>query len=135
MHRALAENSCGCVIEVHSVSFENRNVVLPRLHKVMAASGCWTFAYKRRGRQTMEYSFDIELRAVMELYCGLAQAGLEMSEVSHRALTELCVLRRHEQMLGGSRRLTARVVKVRLRMGFVDAEEEMGTAPVIAASA
>jgi len=109
--------------------------MLPRLYKALAASGCWMVNCRRSGRRVLEYSFDIELHAAIQLYCGLAQAGVEMTELSHRALTGLCVLQRHEQMQRGCRGLTPRVVSVRLRMSFVDAEEEMGVAAVIAASA
>ncbi len=98
---AQASGSCGCVIEVHSVSLEERGVILPRLYQVLAACGCWTLSYRRFGARALEYSFEVELAAMVELYCGLAQAGLEMTEISHRALTELCVLRTHERALRG----------------------------------
>jgi hypothetical protein len=128
-------DSCGCVIELHCVSLEKRGAILPRLYKMLAACGCCTVGYKRFGARALEYSFEVELAAMMELYCGLAQAGLEMTELSHRALTELCVLRSHERALRGTRSLTARVVSVRLRIGFVDPEEEIAVPGVIAASA
>ena len=133
MHRA--SDSCGCVIEVHSISLEERRVIMPRLYKVLAACGCWTMGYRRCGARAAEYSFEVELAAVMELYCGLAQAGLEMTDVSHRALTELCVLRTHERMLRGNRCLTPPVVSVRLMMSFWDAEEATEVTGVIDASA
>jgi hypothetical protein len=135
MYRAPAENSCGCVIEVHCVSLEERGALLQRLYKVLAACGCCTVGYKRFGARALQYSFDLELVAMLELYCGLVQAGLEMSGLSHRALTELCVLRSHEQVLHGARGLTPRLVSVRLRMSFVDPEEEAAAGGVIAASA
>lgn len=130
-----ASDSCGCVIEVQSVSLDQRGVLLSRLYKVLAACGCWTVGYRRRGTRAVEYSFEVELATMMELYCGLAQAGLEMTEVSHRTLTELCVLRTHERMLRGSRCLAPRLVSVRLMMSFVDPEEEIAVPGVIAASA
>jgi len=63
----------------------------------------------------MEYSFDVELRAVLDLYCGLAQSGLEMTELSHRTLTELCMLRTHERAL----RAGVRQVSLRLSIRFL----------------
>ncbi len=128
-------DSCGCVIEVHTLSLEERGAILPRLYKVLVACGCCTVAYKRFGTRAVEYSFEVELATMVEFYCGLAQAGLEMTEVSHRALTELCVLRSHERALRGARCLTPRWVSVRLRMSFVDPEEEIAVPGVIAASA
>jgi hypothetical protein len=90
--------------------------------------------YRRLGTRALEYRFEVELAAMVDLYCGLAQAGLEMTEVSHRALTELCVVRTHERVLRGAPCSTPRVVSVRLRMSFVD-REEIAVPGVIAASA
>jgi hypothetical protein len=135
MHRVPAENSCGCVIEVHCVSLEERGALLQRLYKVLLACGCCAVGYKRFGARALQYSFEVELVAMLELYCGLVQAGLEMSELSHWALTEMCVLRSHEQVLHGGRCLTPRMVSVRLRMSFVDLEEEAAASGVIAALA
>jgi hypothetical protein len=134
MQRAAGEDSCRCVIEVHGVSLEERGVILPRLYKVLAGCGCCTVGYKRFGARTLEYSFEVQLAAMVELYCGLAQAGLEMTDVSHRALTELCVLRSHERALQGSHP-TPRMVGVQLTMNFIDPEEEVPVPGVIAASA
>ena len=105
-----------------------------RLFQVLAACGCWTVRYKRFGARALEYSFEVELAAVLELYCGLAQAGLEMTDLSHRALTDLCVLRSHERVLLGTRCLAPHVVNVRLMMSFFD-PEEIAVPGVIAASA
>jgi hypothetical protein len=135
MMMSQASDSGGCVIEVHSVSLEDRAVILPRLYTVLVACGCWTVSYRRRGARAVEYGFEVELAAIVELYCGLAQAGLEMTEVSHRALTELCVLRANEAALRGAHCLTPRAVSVRLMMSFFDPEEEIAVPGVVAASA
>jgi hypothetical protein len=124
------ERERGAAVEIHGFSCESRTVMLPRLHRVLAASGCWLVRSKRGGR-SMEYSVEIELAASMDLYCGLIQAGLEMTELTHRTLTELCVLRRHAQALSGPRH----VVRVRLVMSFVEFEDEMEVSEVMAASA
>jgi hypothetical protein len=39
--------------------------------------------------------FEVDLRNVPELYAALQGAGLHFTPVSHRALTELCVCRKH----------------------------------------
>jgi len=115
MMRPALDSDCGCVIEVHGFSHERRNVLLSRLYKAFTASGCSVLDYKRRPR-TMEYSFEVDLRAVLDLYCGLAQAGLEMTELSHRTLTELCMLRTHERAL----RAGVRQVSLRLSVRFLE---------------
>lgn len=130
MMRRAPDSGCGCVVEVHSFSREERGLTLPRLHRALATSGCWTFRCKRCGRQVV-YSFEVELGAVLDLYCGLVQSGLELTDLSHHALTELCVLRTHERVLRGG----VRLVSVQLNMSFVDLEEEMAGAALITALA
>lgn len=134
MHRAPAENLCGCVIEVHGCSLEERAAMSQRLFRVLVTCGCCAVRYKRFGARALEYSFEVELAAILELYCGLAQAGLEITDLSHRALTELCVLRSHERVLLGTRCLTPHVVNVRLMMSFFD-PEDVAVPGVIAALA
>jgi hypothetical protein len=125
------DSDFGSAIEVHSFSVEERMLLLPKVYKALTASGCSVFDRKRCGRRMVEYSFEIELRAALELYCGLAQAGLEMTELSHRALTELCMLRTHERALQAG----VRVVSVRLRISFLGMPESSETVLVQAASA
>src|SRR5579875_960087 len=111
MSRREAEQDCRCVIQVHGFSCEDRNVLLVRLYRAFAASGCWTVGYRRRGRRSVEYSFDLELGQAVELYCGLVEAGLELTESSHRTLTDVCVLRAHQALSHGpSRCVRVRVV-------------------------
>lgn len=105
-----------------------------RLFKVLIACGCCAVRFKRFGARALEYGFEVELAAVLDLYCGLAQVGLEITDVSHRTLTELCVLRSHERVLLGTHCLTPHVVNVRLVMSFFD-PEEVAVPGVIAASA
>jgi hypothetical protein len=125
------DSDLGSAIEVHSFSIEERKLLLPRLWKMFAATGCSEAVCKRCGRRTVEYRFDVELRSVLDLYCGLAQVGLEMTEVSHRALTELCMLRTHERAL----RAGVRVVSVRLRVSFLEVPQSAQLVLVQAATA
>lgn len=125
------QDDCRCVVEIHGFSWEERGVVLRRLHVVFAASGCWVVEYRRRGRRVVEYGFEVALGSVVEMYCGLLHAGVEMTELSHRAMTQLCVLRGHEHALRGR----PGVVKLRLVMSFFDAMEEMEVRPLVTASA
>jgi hypothetical protein len=120
----------GCAIEVHGFSLEERSVVLARLQRALVASGCCVINHRRRGRRRIEHSFEIELDAALELYCGLVQAGLEMSERSHRVLTQLCVLRVHGCMLDGP----AGRVSVRVVTSFLRVDEELELLQVMAAS-
>jgi hypothetical protein len=131
MMKPALDSDCGCVIEVHSFSCEKRTLLLSRLYKVFTASGCCVVGCKRRGRRTVEYSFEVNLQAVLDLYCGLAQAGLDLTEMSHRTLTELCMLRTHERAL----RVGVRLVSMRLRVSFLEMPAKRGMVVVQAASA
>lgn len=131
MMRAALDSDFGSAIEVHSFSVEERKLLVPQLWKMFAATGCSSAVCKRCGRRTVEYRFEVGLGAVLDLYCGLAQAGLEMTEVSHRALTELCMLRTHERAL----RAGVRVISVRLRISFLEMAETPEIVLVQAASA
>ncbi len=131
MRTPAPDSEFGSAIEVHSFSIEDRKLLLPRLWKMFTATGCSAAICRRCGRRTVEYRFDVELSAVLELYCGLAQTGLEMTELSHRALTELCMLRTHERAL----RAGVRVVSVRLRISFLQMPESPEIVLVQAASA
>lgn len=131
MMRPALDSDSGCVIEIHGYSHEKRRLLLPRLYRLFAAGGSPVVGYKRRGSRTVEYMFEVDLGAVLELYCGLAQAGLDLTELSHRALTELCMLRTHEKAL----RAGIRVVSVRLRISFLEMRSDTGIVLVQAASA
>lgn len=120
----------GSAIEVHGFSCESRTPMLQKLRIALAASGCWLIGTKY-GRGSVEYSFEIELGAALDLYCGLVHAGLQMTELTHRTLTELCVLRTHGQAFNVHRR----VLRVRLVTSFLQAEEEIYVPEVMAASA
>lgn len=114
------ERDCSGAIEVHGFSCESRMQMLQKLRIALDASGCWLIGAKRRRTSveygSVEYSFEIELTAVLDLYCGLVCAGLQMTELTHRTLTELCVLRTHGQALSNGHR----VLRVRLVVGFVE---------------
>ena len=106
-------------------------MLLSRLYRMFAANGCGVVDCKRRGRRAVEYSFGVELGGMLDLYCGLAQVGLDMTEVSHRALTEMCMLRTHERVL----RAGFRTVSVRLRISFLQKDRSPEVVLVQAASA
>ena len=124
------ERERGGAIEVHGFSLESRAAMLPRLQRVLTASGCWLTASKRGGGSA-EYCFEVELAAALELYCGLVQAGVQMTELAHRTLTGLCMVCAHGQVLSGH----PRVLTVRLMVRFLPAEEELEVPEVQAASA
>lgn len=121
----------GCAIEVHGFSCEDWSVLITRLRRTLAASGCCAVECRRRGRQRMECRFEVELDAAIELYCGLVTAGLELTELSHRVLTQMCVVRAH----CGEFEQRARWISVRVVMSFIGMEDETELLQVMHASA
>jgi hypothetical protein len=124
------ERDHGSAIEVHGFSCESRTLILHRVHIALAAIGCWLIGTKR-GRASVEYRFEIELAAAVDLYCGLVQAGLQMTELTHRTLTGLCVLRTHGEALSNPQR----VLRVRLVVSFVEMRDYFELLEVTSASA
>lgn len=130
----------GSAIEVHGFSCESRTLVLHKLHIALTSSGCWLIGMKR-GRRSVEYSsvdyssieyiFEIDLAAALDLYCGLVHAGLQMTELTHRTLTGLCVLRTHENALSNLQR----VLRVRLVVRFVEMPDHFELLEMTSASA
>lgn len=118
-------------MEVHGFSFEQRGPMLAQVQRALMASGCWAVGYRRRPR-AVEYSAEIGLDAAMVLYCGLVEAGLELTEMSHRVLTELCVLRSHEQAREFSR--GGRAVKIRLVVSFVPFADDVEVVDALVAA-
>lgn len=139
------EHDHGSAIEVHGFSCESRTLVLHKLHIALAASGCWLIGTKRLcgpggyrpvkyspgEYSSVEYRFEIELAAALDLYCGLVHAGLQMTELTHRTLTGLCVLRTHGEALSNPQR----VLRVRLVVRFVEMQDHFQLPEVTSASA
>ena len=117
-------------IEVHGFSFEDRTVMLSRLHEILMANGCFMIRCRRSG-SSVEYRFELELTGALELYCGLVRTGLQLTDITHRTLTDLCTLRAHEGALSGHRS----VLNLRLLMTFLQVQEETEATEAMAASA
>jgi hypothetical protein len=117
----VANQSAGrCVVEIQAYAFGDRRKLFARLQGALAASGCATVMYTKLGRSRMQYNFETDLEAIVDLYCGLVEAGLELTESGHRILTELCARRSHQRRPFG---LVFRpeALRIRLVVGFGDA--------------
>ena len=61
--------------------------------------------------------FEVPLAEIAEFYAALQQAGLQLTPLSHRALTEMCVCRKHLPDCGN-----VQVVCIDLHLGTLDEE-------------
>jgi hypothetical protein len=97
-------------------SYDDHRTILPALLDTMAACGCWVLDQKALSSTQTELSFEVQLRAVFELYSGLIAAGVELTRDSHTRLTGLCTLRDHNPRKAKRRR----IVTIRLEVSFLD---------------
>ncbi len=61
--------------------------------------------------------FEVALSKIVELYAALQQAGLQFTPLAHRALTEMCVCRKHLPNCGD-----VQIVSIDLYLGTLDEE-------------
>jgi hypothetical protein len=114
-------------VELRCHSFNDRHTVLTSLFDAMTRCGCWI-----EGRETMvssrlEFNFELPLCVADDLYAELIYAGIEMKFDSHRAMTWLCTLRRHDVAMLNS----FHAVSVRMVIDFRDEYDlESGTMPM-----
>jgi hypothetical protein len=103
-------------VELRGYSYDDRGHILTGLENAMASCGCWILDQRVVSPTQTSMRFEVQLRAVFELYSELVAAGVELTRESHARLTELCTLRGHRE--GGMRR--RRVVTVRLEVSFLE---------------
>jgi hypothetical protein len=113
-------------VELRGYSHNERGQMLVGLERAMASCGCWILEQRAVSPTQTSMRFEVQLRAVFELYSELVAAGVELTRDSHARLTELCTLRGHRR--DGTRR---RVVTVRLEVSFLEEDENEFGALVI----
>jgi hypothetical protein len=101
---------------VQSFSYESRRVILPALAEAMTECGCWLLERKVVSVTQLDYVFELQHRAVLELYTGLIGAGLELTRASHLELTSLCSVLKHDPTAEARRR----IVHVKLEVSFLE---------------
>jgi hypothetical protein len=107
------------VIHLRARSFEDREEAVPVLLNTMASSGCWLLERCELPPNAIQFSFEVLLRSVFELYSGLLSCGVELSRDSHTRMKSLCTVRDHNPHRARRRR----VLTIRLELIFVDEPE------------
>ncbi len=80
--------------DLHGFSYEDRQGMLPSLTSAFMQSGGWVLERKTTSATTMQFRFEIQLDAIVDLYGALVGTGVELTRGTHALLTELCTCRR-----------------------------------------
>ncbi|MES2390030.1 MAG: hypothetical protein V4555_00205 [Acidobacteriota bacterium] len=122
----------GLTVDLRGYSYDDRRVILPALLQALSSCGGWMLDRQALPSGRMEFWFEVQLEAALDLYSSLISAGLELIRGSHIDLTALCTLSRHH----GKLRTHDRVVSVRLEISFLDeADDSLPTQAAKAAAA
>jgi len=103
-------------LEIETFSYEDRRVIYPAITEALEMCGCWLLDRRSTSLTQVEFSFELQLRAVVDLYAALIAAGLELTRSSHNALTVFCTLRKHQDYPSS----LAGVVTVQLGVSFLE---------------
>ena len=103
-------------LSLKSFTYDDRRLILPAVTDAMNNSGCWVLERKPLSLTTLQITFEIQLRSIIELYGALIAVGLELTRGSHLDLTGLCTLRRHNP----SPATLGRVLSIRLEVSFLE---------------
>jgi hypothetical protein len=101
-------------LPLEAFSYDARPVVLAALGEELMCSGCWLLERRSASFTQVQLRFEMQLRAVVELYAGLLAAGLQLTRGSHMDLTSFCTLRKFRG------RDMASVVTVTLSVTFLE---------------
>lgn len=115
-------------VEVRCFSYEERREVLPALLESVGGCGGWILDRQVLPSGNVEFWFEVQLRAVVDLYVAIVGSGLEFTRAGHRDLTALCTLRKNTAPSG-----CHRLISVRLEVSFLDEDEH--SMPVVASRA
>lgn len=104
------------LLEIATFSYEDRRAIFPAIAEALELCGCWLLDRRQTSLTQVEFHFELQLRSVVDLYAALIAAGLELTRTSHRDLTVLWTLRRHEDCPNG----LSGVVTVCLTVNFLE---------------
>jgi hypothetical protein len=114
-------------LSLHGFSYEERREILPAVTEAVSSDGCWLRERRVVGFSQVEFHFEMQLRAAIELYSNLIGTGLELSPGTHAELAGLCTLRHNQRQTQRLRNRPGRILSVRLAVNFLeDAAFELG---------
>ncbi len=104
-------------ISLHAYSSIEQMELKARMAQLVRRCNGSAIAEKTLSPAACHLSFEVGLSKIVELYAALQQAGLQFTPLAHRALTEMCVCRKHLPNCGD-----VQVVSINLRLGTLDEE-------------
>ena len=103
------------VVDIQGYSYEPSEGLLRNLNRILVTAGSWILDRRPISSTNYEFTLEIELRFVLDLYAGIIASGVELTRVNHLALTDLCTCRLHSS---GSRE-QRQIVGLRLEVCFL----------------
>ncbi len=107
-------------LELQGYSYLDRRGLLPGLTDAFSQCGGWVLERKTTSATTIEFSLEIQLRAIIELYGSLVAAGIELTRETHSVLTDLCTCRQHIARAVPRSSQAGQVLTIRLVLRFVE---------------
>jgi hypothetical protein len=104
-------------LDLRGFSYDERRAILPAVTAAVSSGGCWLKERRAVSFSQVEFRFEMQVRAAIDLYSALIAAGLELTQDTHAELTGLCTLRRHNHRLHDP---TSRLLSVRLEVSFLE---------------
>ena len=81
--------------ELQGYCYGERGELLPALTTAFTECGGWVLERRTISSTTLEYSFEIQLAGILDLYGSMAALGIELTRSAHAVLTDLCTCRQH----------------------------------------
>jgi hypothetical protein len=103
-------------LDIATFSYEDRRIIYLAITEALEMCGCWLLDRRPTSLTQVEFSFELQLRSVVDLYAALIAAGLELTRTSHNDLTAFCTLRQHQDYPNS----LAGVVTVQLVVSFLE---------------
>ena len=102
--------------ELAGYSYGERATLLPALTSAFTQVGGWVLDRKTTSSNAVEFTIELQLRSVVELYSAIVAAGIELTRATHATLTGLCTCRRHTGYAVGLKE----VLTLRLEVSFLE---------------
>ena len=103
-------------LDLQAYSYQDRYGLLPTLTMAFTHCGGWVLERKTTSATTMEFTLEIQLRGIVELYSSMIGAGVELTRTAHGTLTDLCTCRHHLARTAPA----TQVVSLRLELSFLE---------------
>ena len=103
-------------VELQAYSYQERQGLLPSVTAAFSHCGGWVLERKTISPTAVEFTFEIQLTGIVELYAALVATGVELTSAAHTLLTDLCTCRHHLARTSHGRQ----VLSLRLTLSFLE---------------